>query len=179
MEEIMFDPTAFENLKVIVEGAVYDFDLHGDILVTDRKDVMDLASLSRMYSISFQLTEPFKTMVEATFSLSVDAKNLSGEILEVPQFIPGCEMKLEFSFEMEQPEVGCEEIETLLHSIWGKERMITQKISYEYNKQAISYHNKVEVLFQKAITEDHVDDLIAVISHMIETVRTIQHFLQK
>ncbi|PFL18932.1 hypothetical protein CN984_06960 [Bacillus cereus] len=179
MEEIMFDPTAFENLKVIVEGAVYDFDLHGDILVTDRKDVMDLASLSRMYSISFQLTETFKTMVEATFSLSVDAKNLSGEILEVPQFIPGCEMKLEFSFEMEQPEVGCEEIETLLHSIWGKERMITQKISYEYNKQAISYHNKVEVLFQKAITEDHVDDLIAVISHMIETVRTIQHFLQK
>ncbi|MBJ8105098.1 MULTISPECIES: hypothetical protein [Bacillus cereus group] len=175
----MFDPTAFENLKVIVEGAVYDFDLHGDILVTDRKDVMDLASLSRMYSISFQLTEPFKTMVEATFSLSVDAKNLSGEILEVPQFIPGCEMKLEFSFEMEQPEVGCEEIETLLYSIWGKERMITQKISYEYNKQAISYHNKVEVLFQKAITEDHVDDLIAVISHMIETVRTIQHFLQK
>ncbi|EJR56121.1 hypothetical protein IIM_01213 [Bacillus cereus VD107] len=175
----MFDPTAFENLKVIVEGAVYDFDLHGDILVTDRKDVMDLASLSRMYSISFQLTETFKTMVEATFSLSVDAKNLSGEILEVPQFIPGCEMKLEFSFEMEHPEIGCKEIETLLHSIWGKERMITQKISYEYNKQAISYHNKVEVLFQKAITEDHVDDLIAVISHMIETVRTIQHFLQK
>ncbi len=175
----MFDPTAFENLKVIVEGAVYDFDLHGDILVTDRKDVMDLASLSRMYSISFQLTETFKTMVEATFSLSVDAKNLSGEILEVPQFIPGCEMKLEFSFEMEQPEIGCEEIETLLHSIWGKERMITQKISYEYNKRAISYHNKVEVLFQKSITEDHVDDLIAVISHMIETARTIQHFLQK
>ncbi|EJP97150.1 hypothetical protein [Bacillus cereus] len=175
----MFDPTAFENLKVIVEGAVYDFDLHGDILVTDRKDVMDLASLSRMYSISFQLTETFNTMVEATFSLSVDAKNLSGEILEVPQFIPGCEMRLEFSFEMGQPEIGCEEIETLLHSIWGKERMITQKISYEYNKQAISYHNKVEVLFQKAITEDHVDDLIAVISHMIETVRTIQHFLQK
>ncbi|HFK1708605.1 TPA: hypothetical protein ACGXNW_002186 [Bacillus mycoides] len=175
----MFDPTAFENLKVIVEGAVYDFDLHGDILVTDRKDVMDLASLSRMYSISFQLTETFKTMVEATFSLSVDAKNLSGEILEVPQFIPGCEMKLEFSFEMEQPEIGCEEIETLLHSIWGKERMITQKISYEYNKRAISYHNKVEVLFQKSITEDHVDDLIAVISHMIETVRPIQHFLQK
>lgn len=92
----MFDPTAFENLKVIVEGAVYDFDLHGDILVTDRKDVMDLASLSRMYSISFQLTETFKTMVEATFSLSVDAKNLSGEILEVPQFIPGCEMKPNF-----------------------------------------------------------------------------------
>ena len=107
------------------------------------------------------------------------SKNLSGEILEVPQFTPGCEMKLAFSFPIEKPEVMCEEIETFMHSIWGKERMITQKLSYEYNKQAISYHNKVEVLFQKAITEDHVDDLIAVISHMIETVRTIQHFLQK
>ncbi len=58
----MFDPTAFDNLKVIVEGAVYDFDLHGDILVTDRKDMMDLASLSRIYHISFQLTEPFRTV---------------------------------------------------------------------------------------------------------------------
>ncbi|PEL91927.1 hypothetical protein C6360_09790 [Bacillus wiedmannii] len=179
MEEIMFDPTAFDNLKVIVEGAVYDFDLHGDILVTDRKDMMNLASLSRIYHISFQLTEPFEPVVKATFSLSVDAKNLSGEILEVPQFTPGCEMKLAFSFPIEKPEVVCEEIENFMHSIWGKERMITQKISYEYNKQAISYHNKVEVIFQKAITEDHVDDLIAVISHMIETVRTIQHFLQK
>ncbi len=61
----------------------------------------------------------------------------------------------------------------------GKRKNDYAKLSYEYNKQAISYHNKVEVLFQKAITEDHVDDLIAVISHMIETVRTIQHFLQK
>ncbi|WP_141523283.1 MULTISPECIES: hypothetical protein [Bacillus] len=173
----MFDPTAFENLKVIVEGAVYDFDLHGDILVTNRKDMMDLASLSRIYNISFQLNESFETLVEATFSLSVDAKNLSGEILEVPQFIPGCEMKLGFTFPLQHPETQCQEIENLLQSIWGKERMITQQISYEYNKRAISYHNKVEVLFQKAITEDHVDDLIAVISHMIETVRTIQHFL--
>lgn len=147
----MFDPTAFDNLKVIVEGAVYDFDLHGDILVTDRKDMIIFASLSRIYHISFQLTEPFEPLVEATFSLSVDAKNLSGEILEVPQFTPGCEMKLAFSFPLEQPEVGCEEIETLMRSIWGKERMIMQKVSYEYNKQAISYHNKVEVLFQKRL----------------------------
>ncbi|MDM5154649.1 hypothetical protein QUF88_12630 [Bacillus sp. DX1.1] len=175
----MFDPTAFENLKVIVEGAVYDFDLHGDILVTDRKDMMDLASLSRIYNISFQLNEQIEPLVEATFSLAVDAKNLSGEILEVPQFVPGCEMKLFFSFPLQHPEKDCQEIEALLQSIWGKERMITQQISYEYNKQAISYHNKVGIVFQKAITEDHVDDLIAVISHMIETIGTIQHFLQK
>ncbi|MGG2065927.1 hypothetical protein [Bacillus sp. S14(2024)] len=175
----MFDPTAFENLKVVVEGAVYDFDLHADIIVTDRKDIMDLASLSRTYTISFQLREYIGSLVEATFLLSVDAENLSGEILEVQNFVPGCEMKLFFTFSLKHPEKDCQEIEALLQSIWGKERMITQQISYEYNKQAISYHNKVGILFQKAITEDHVDDLIAVISHMIETMRTIQQFLQK
>lgn len=57
----------------------------------------------------------------------MDAKNLSGEILEVPQFTPGCEMKLAFSFPIEQPEGVCEEIETFMRSIWGKERMIMQK----------------------------------------------------
>ncbi|WP_242225207.1 hypothetical protein [Bacillus cereus group sp. BfR-BA-01380] len=175
----MFDPTAFENLKVVVEGAVYDFDLHADIIITNRKDIMDLASLSRTYTISFQLTEYIKPLVEATFLLSVNAKNLSGEILEVPNFVPGCEMKLFFEFPIGYPEKDCQEIEALLQSIWGKERMITQQISYEYNKQAISYHNKVDILFQKAITEDHVDDLVTVISHMIETMRIIQQFLQK
>ncbi|CAM4182067.1 hypothetical protein BAMA_20030 [Bacillus manliponensis] len=174
----MFDPTAFENLKVIVEGAIYDLDLHGDILVTDRKDMVDLASLGRIYNISFQLTEQ-NPLVEATFSLAVDAKNLSGEILEVPQFVPGCEMKLFFTFLLKHPEKDCQHIEPLLQSIWGTKRMITQQISYEYNEGALSYHNKVSISFQKAITEDHVDDLLAVISHVIETMRNLQHFLQK
>lgn len=58
----MFDPTAFDNLKVIVEGAVYDFDLHGDILVTDRKDMMDLASLSRIYHIFISVNRTIRTV---------------------------------------------------------------------------------------------------------------------
>ena len=35
-------------------------------------------------------------------------------------------MKLAFSFPIEKPEIVCGEIETFMHSIWGKERMITQ-----------------------------------------------------
>ncbi|WP_369899913.1 hypothetical protein [Bacillus manliponensis] len=173
----MFDPTAFENLKVVAEGAVYDLDLDGEVTITNRKDIMDLASLSRSYEISFSLSE--ESPVQASFLLRVDAKNLSGEILDVPHFVPGCEMKLLFSFPMKDPEKDCQHIEGLLQSIWGITRMITQKISYEYNKGALSYHNKVSISFQKAITEDHVDDLLTVISHMIETMRSLQHFLQK
>lgn len=49
----MFDPTAFENLKIVIEGAVYDRDFSGEILVTDRNDIINLAKLERRFEISF------------------------------------------------------------------------------------------------------------------------------
>jgi hypothetical protein len=33
----MFDPTAYDNKKVVTEGAAYDLDLEGQIRVVDRK----------------------------------------------------------------------------------------------------------------------------------------------
>lgn len=53
LEEIMFDLIVFDNLKVIVEGVVYDFDLYGDIFVIDWKDMMDFVLLSCIYYILF------------------------------------------------------------------------------------------------------------------------------
>ncbi|MDF0725751.1 hypothetical protein PY093_03360 [Cytobacillus sp. S13-E01] len=40
----MFDPTIFDNLKVVIEGEVYDLDLTGDFLVTNRSDSIDIAN---------------------------------------------------------------------------------------------------------------------------------------
>ena len=51
----MFDPTAFENIKVVLEGAVYDLDLNGEIIIIDRNDLINTAKLSRKYELSFQL----------------------------------------------------------------------------------------------------------------------------
>lgn len=53
----MFDPTVFDNLKTVLEGAVYDLDLEGVILVINRNDLVDLAHFSRTYKITFQLQE--------------------------------------------------------------------------------------------------------------------------
>ncbi|QNG61538.1 hypothetical protein H4O14_08705 [Bacillus sp. PAMC26568] len=41
----MFDPTAFDNLKVVLEGEIYDADLEGIIEVIKRKDIVDLQQL--------------------------------------------------------------------------------------------------------------------------------------
>ena len=49
----MFDPTAFENMKVVMEGIFYDKDLSGEIIILDRNDIMNIAKLSRTYDLSF------------------------------------------------------------------------------------------------------------------------------
>ncbi|NUJ69854.1 hypothetical protein HUS64_21435, partial [Pseudoalteromonas sp. 2102] len=52
----MFDPTIFDNLKTVVEGAVYDLDVTDELVtVVDRSDIIDLAKFTRAYALSFQL----------------------------------------------------------------------------------------------------------------------------
>ena len=53
----LFDPTAFDNMKVVLEGAVYDRDILGDILVVNRDDLINLASLSRQFTMEFECKE--------------------------------------------------------------------------------------------------------------------------
>lgn len=66
----MFDPTAFDNLKVVFEGAVYDLDLSGDIQILDRKDLFDFAHYDRCYQIRYSL--PYKKSISVAFHLKAD-----------------------------------------------------------------------------------------------------------
>lgn len=53
----MFDPTVFDNWKVVVEGALYDADREGALIVVGREDLIDLAAMSRSFRISAALPE--------------------------------------------------------------------------------------------------------------------------
>ncbi|MEX2104774.1 MAG: hypothetical protein WD907_05525, partial [Bacilli bacterium] len=95
----MFDPTIYENLKVVIEGAVYDQDLNGVIHVSAREDLVDLASLSRRYSISFHQKETSTEYpIIATIQLSAHILDLSSEILETadPDKELGCALNVLF-----------------------------------------------------------------------------------
>jgi hypothetical protein len=48
----VFDPTIFDNWKVVLEGAMYDIDREGEAEVIGREDLMDLAALSRSFRIA-------------------------------------------------------------------------------------------------------------------------------
>ncbi|MBO9129542.1 hypothetical protein [Bacillus sp. 165] len=173
----MFDPTVFDNLKVIVEGYIYDQDFDGAILVTGRKDLVDLASMNRQYRVSFVLKNLHNIHITAVFVLQADTRNLLGEIMEDASFTPGCTAEILFQYKTVNPETDCSETGQLLKSVWGEERIITQQVAYEHGKQ--DYSVEASVQFQKHITEDHIDDLPVLVDHMIETMHKLTHMHEK
>src|SRR5689334_1471885 len=106
----MFDPTAFENMKVVLEGAVYDLDLNGDITIIDRNDFINTAKLSRKYELKFK-PENF-SKVTASIVLEAELENLAAELLPVSlsEQKAGCRIRLFFSFEHQDNIVDYEKI---------------------------------------------------------------------
>jgi len=51
----MTDPTIFDNLRVLMEGALYELDLAGELVVTERQDLVDLAALSRSFRMTVEV----------------------------------------------------------------------------------------------------------------------------
>ncbi len=168
----MFDPTVFDNLKVVIEGEIYDLDLSGTIQVIDRKDLVDLAKMSRSYEISFRSSEHSTSLKGATLRIHADLHSLSGELLSTQNATLGCTLEIIFTMEMKNPDVQCKEIEQELVGIWGTERGISQQISYVYGKSNI-YKNTIMLSFDRRINEDHMDDLVELVSYILTTLNSL------
>ncbi|TDL82668.1 hypothetical protein [Peribacillus frigoritolerans] len=162
----MFDPTAFDNLKVVLEGAIYDADLGGAITVIDRKDLVDLAAMSRSYQNTFQLKEG-KKAASAEFHLVMNVSQLSGELLKTAA-VPGCEVIL--FFHVRTPE-NKTYIKSIVEDLWGAHQAVTHRISYGVPFEV--YHHTFEVQFNRLIGEEQIDDLIAMADHAIDTLEKI------
>ncbi|MDF2923411.1 MAG: hypothetical protein K0R57_2325 [Paenibacillaceae bacterium] len=154
----MFDPTVYENLRVVLEGAVYDLDLAGTIRITAREDLVDLAAMSRCYRIAFTLARgaadagnaaaglngPQQEAEElppltARIELSAGLRDLAAEILEQPESSPGCSIKIIFTRVLEPgvtEEQACARSLAALQQVWGDRFQIRQTISHEYGAES-------------------------------------------
>ncbi|MYL63420.1 hypothetical protein GLW07_08615 [Bacillus hwajinpoensis] len=162
----MFDPTIYENVKVVLEGELYDRDLEGEISIVSREDLVDLASLSRKYLMKFTGNED----VYVTIELFADLANFSAEQLQLDQIEPGCEIKIYFDVLISDEE-DCAEIEEDIRSIWGYRPTIRQTVSFPYaeNQQDISLSTQVLLEFNRKINEDQISDLGDLIEYAIQT----------
>lgn len=126
----MFDPTAFENMKVVIEGAVYDLDLSGEIRVIDRNDLINTAKLSREFNISFtKAGECQPQKVIAKFIMEAKLENLAAELLPAAQSVKlsGSNVIIVFIAEHENDKGINKKLLKTVKEIWGENRSVAQK----------------------------------------------------
>ncbi|MFH5184563.1 hypothetical protein ACHHV8_19005 [Paenibacillus sp. TAB 01] len=114
----MFDPTIFDNLKVVFEGAMYDMDMSGTLHIVNRTDRIELSTMSRSFGMEAVL-RPSGT-VKGSFTLQATLADLAAELLSEAGKQPGCGLELAFEFGIEEEERDCAAAEQALRSIWGK-----------------------------------------------------------
>lgn len=169
----MFHPTVFDNIKIAFENQLYDYDnLDGILVITDRTDLLNLALMSREFSLSFKLTEGRNVTSEVVLLSSV--KELSDEILETPGSDPGCGLLLRFYMEIEDVNVQCPAIENVLTAIWGPDFQPVQSLSYLYGQDGDTYNNCIELQFKRQITEDQMEDIPNLLKFLLQSAEELE-----
>ena len=172
----MFDPTAYENFKIIVEGSVYDADFTGDIKVVNRAEIVDLSILSRNFEIQFQLVN--NAEITAGIVVSSNIELLAGEIMLEDEKAAGAYIEIQF-FSQQKEEVLSGKVENItseLLELWGKDRRVETKTSLHYvNGEITHYSWKSIVSFQRIVTEDQAENLYELIDYSIQSLKMLTH----
>ncbi|MFP7297933.1 hypothetical protein [Neobacillus niacini] len=173
----MFDPTAFDNMKVVIEGALYDLDLAGKIVIIDRNDQINMAKMSRNFDVHFQLPDAKGNQVTAKMEINSDMINLAAELLSdaLSSTQAGCKLRLQFFHKDISDEQQLKEISWILTEIWGETREICQSVTITPSKALIS--NCISIEFDRLIGEDLMDDFVELIDFMITTIQQLESYL--
>ena len=171
----MFDPTAYENFKVIIEGSVYDYDFTGDIKVVNRSELIDLAVLSRQFTMSFIM--PDYSRLIGSIVLRASLNELAGEILEEDDTKAAAKVILQFTYHSSTLATieKAESIKKCLLNIWGEDRHVSFISSQHFTDgQHSHYSNEVTVSFNRMVREDLADDLYELPKYMMESLQALR-----
>ncbi|MFE4145152.1 hypothetical protein ACFX4I_25515 [Peribacillus sp. YIM B13472] len=174
----MFDPTAFENMKVVLEGAVYDRDFIGDILVIKRDDIVNLSTMSRSYKIEMELKKPIAPIsISGAIELQASLKNLSSELLDaaIDDTHSGCTVDIFITFPKKLDEVNAEQLLNDLEKIWGDQRIITVTTSDTVSKKMQHVTSSIyKVSFGRLVKEEQMDDLEDMVEYLIQSIQAVK-----
>ncbi|AIQ45547.1 hypothetical protein R70723_06285 [Paenibacillus sp. FSL R7-0273] len=169
----MFHPTVFDNIKIAFENQLYDYDnLDGVLTITGRTDLLNLAVMSREFTLAFKLTDGISVTSEVVLRSSV--KELSDEILEAPDSNPGCSLLLRFYMEITDTALQCPAIERILTGIWGPELKPEQILSFRYGEEELLYSNCIQLTFKRQITEEQMEDIPSLLNHLLQSAEELE-----
>ncbi|MGW7157847.1 hypothetical protein [Paenibacillus taichungensis] len=164
----MFDPTIYDNLKVGFENYLYDLDNLDELIsITDRKDQLELARMSRELVLQFCLRDCPDVTGEVVLNTSLE--DLAAEILETPGVLSGCRLRLRFRMVVKEPETQCPAISSILQESWPEQRKL-QHIHYIFEDQPAIYAITAEVHFDRSVNEDQMGDIPDLCDHMVNVL---------
>ncbi|MFY4776061.1 hypothetical protein [Metabacillus sp. RGM 3146] len=167
----MFDPTIFDNLKVVLEGEIYDRDLDQEIIILDRTDIVNLSDMSRMYRIKFA-EKKGTAIASVEFQLFMSHKQMYSEWKQDFKEA-GCDIKMIFAWPKDLS--GCKEwTESSIKRIWGEEVLISHETRRTTSHSGITVVQYLVYLeFDRMINEDNALDLESMVSYALETIRIL------
>lgn len=171
---VVFDPTIYDNLKVVLEGELYDRDLSEQIQIVDRSDLVDLAIMSRMFIMRFQILGHPESIAE--IKLHAGAEDLAGEIAQVNNPTIGCRIHVGYRVRATGDYMAAEEashtIRKHLAEIWGEDMVIGQELCFYPNmkKDVLIYECRSTIEFGRKITEEQIGDIPRLVDHLIMTL---------
>ncbi|SFD74824.1 hypothetical protein SAMN05428981_1011698 [Bacillus sp. OV194] len=171
----MIDPTIYENLKIILEGMVYDLDFDGRLKVTNRRDLVDLASLSRKYNLEVFIKEKTGQGVKVKIELAAGLEDLADEIMERETANTGCRFSVTYYLTVQDIEAECSELGETLRRIWKPYGEVSQKVSYIYGLPRGSYHNEILINIDSKLHEENSEQLEDYLERMMASCKQIFH----
>lgn len=167
----MFDPTIYDNLKVVAEGELYDLDRAGEILVTGRVDLVNLASMDRTFRM--EIARP-DGVCKAVFELSAGVLDFAGELrgLRTADLVPGCRLRLLFTLPLRAAAVW-REVDERVRGIWGEVAAVRHERREELGGAAGGGSYLVDVPFLSKIDEDDMDDIEPLLQHVVATLAAL------
>lgn len=175
----MFDPTAFENMKVVIEGELYDRDLSGEIRILDRNDLFNSAKLSRTYNLIFTDCSTYNLDVSCTLIMEAELANLAAELLPIAHSdkLAGCKVTVKYTVNHQEQREIFQKIQSALEGIWGSGRTIDQVISRNPFSDQNLVTNEIKITFNRLVYEDQVDDITAMIDYMLVGIKKLREII--
>lgn len=175
----MFDPTIFDNLKVVLEGHLYDLDAEQTIRVIGREDFIDLASMKRIFSMRIRRDEGF---CQAEISMTSVLSDFAGERFRLVE--PGERPGAKLDLRLDMPLSHCEhaaELHRAMADRWAEEARIRHERSAEFvpddglgrsggelSDEKGAY--RIHIEFIRKIDESHIGDMESLLTHLVDSL---------
>jgi hypothetical protein len=174
----MFDPTIFDNLKVVLEGKIYDLDQEEEWLVAGREDLFDIAGFGRTFRMRIQ--RPGKACI-AVLTLASGLVDFCAELrgLRLVGEAPGARLTLSFELPGDYT-AQADKMGQRLATLWGDAAMVRQERTVPVlpragfaSPLADEGMHRIVLTFRQSLDERHLGDLDNLVMQVLASLQLL------